>query len=1175
MISQPTGTTHDDVNEPVVDGSNAVACNLEGTRLDTKKYEQVTPLASFSPDELSKLRHVFPDAYQALLQYEQLCRHSSAIVQVKETELQRSIDVGQEVLSRIDALQLRCAQLAKERDDALAMGQEHESHLRENIEELQQLLEEREKEISHLKAMQHDVEDEGRRLQSKLSVMSLPAAAQIVVLHNQLVQLIERVEQVCNNKRSSSSVASTARMSVASIPTDGNEAETVVLLEQWLADSLDQTIQRTNELTNAVHLLDEQLQHAKHQVEQSERKCQESENKIITLRHENDQLQGELVALQKDVQALDRQAEELNAAGFHRHMDAVNSKQHELEEVRRQHSAQLLLLREQHGEELRSLEEETRSLRAELSRYRDGTAVPATYNSPSKPLEVQMSDHQKQQLQELVNDFESEKHRLVGVIEQLENALLDGKSSYQRLVAQYEEELQQQQLRAAELVRTAAENGRLKEQLEHATASISVVGELTKALETKELYIATLNQQIRELSMEVTKLKEAAHSSKNQGVARGSISKNYEDMEMELKQERENSQQLGASLAAVRSQLDELTVLFSEQKRRVRDCLRCPPPQLGMDRERVTSLLQASASRAATRFFNCLEQQHRHLNSLSHHAFTLYGGVEPMQTKEEGAANRKASGVAAAHYSSPISSFPGMANGLKKPRSRQQVQLEQIQKNASRFSSPARSPLLEDECSAPGYVVLQNSETAAALSTAMVRFLNDLTEAVVQQLLQPYTGPLEALQRLHSAFNPLMGAHNEHWTRKGDTISSDIVHHSVSLDNIEVSADENASMLRLPTSLAQQEKVSPNDIIWTTVTEGIIDAFVDACTVVFQRVYRAAGSQLQQCEERLKQANRQVQANCEERIRRTALSMVEGEGNLNAQLQVAETKIQSAHQALDILQGKYEKEASRCCELSAQVKRLEGRLTEKQRELETERLQWRHTVRELQDACGIAKEQHAEQGTRHQHQVQELQELLRNVRQQLQAARDEGHRLRLEVESVQAEHQQKIQWLEQEQQKTRSSEGKAEHALQNLREQLAASNTALQVKLNEETARVQRANANVESLQSVLRDAQSAYQLLQSALSDEQDRREMAEERVEGLNRELALLRSRLQVQQQRVAEMQEAERLQQCQLDAEARKNEALLRVNRALEGRLSEVEGDREPLRQQLQSLLLLKHC
>ncbi|RNF01337.1 hypothetical protein TraAM80_07036 [Trypanosoma rangeli] len=110
--------------------SSNVAVDAEHSRSVSRNVYPLTPLASFSTEDLAQLRRSSPDAYQALLQYEQLCRHDTAVIEAKEAELRRCISVGQEVLEQLDQLKARCSQLAGERDVADAKTRELERQLR-------------------------------------------------------------------------------------------------------------------------------------------------------------------------------------------------------------------------------------------------------------------------------------------------------------------------------------------------------------------------------------------------------------------------------------------------------------------------------------------------------------------------------------------------------------------------------------------------------------------------------------------------------------------------------------------------------------------------------------------------------------------------------------------------------------------------------------------------------------------------------------------------------------------------------------------------------------------------------------------------------------------------------------------------------------------------------------
>lgn len=77
------------------------------------------PLHRLRNDEISAARHQIPTVYEALVQYDSLYLNAEARMEAKENELTRCIEVGQEVLMQLNVVRQRCSEISDERDAAL------------------------------------------------------------------------------------------------------------------------------------------------------------------------------------------------------------------------------------------------------------------------------------------------------------------------------------------------------------------------------------------------------------------------------------------------------------------------------------------------------------------------------------------------------------------------------------------------------------------------------------------------------------------------------------------------------------------------------------------------------------------------------------------------------------------------------------------------------------------------------------------------------------------------------------------------------------------------------------------------------------------------------------------------------------------------------------------------
>ncbi|EKF32782.1 hypothetical protein MOQ_003360 [Trypanosoma cruzi marinkellei] len=721
-----------------------------------------------------------------------------------------------------------------------------------------------------------------------------------------------------------------------------------------------------------------------------------------------------------------------------------------------------------------------------------------------------------------------------------------------------------------------AENAELREKLEQAQCSKET------ELGAKDSTIATLNRQLCDAEIEAAKMQDAIHrsSQKAKGLATETVPVDrYEEIETELMQEREHVQALVGSLNAAQTNIEELRGKLEEQKQCVQDCLRQLPPSPAKQFARVALLLQETAKRATTRLLAILEEPRSvSIPSLS----PPREGSDAMTLRIENDDSPEISvGIKPLDFS-PVIRLPTTPRGIFPKLPSQQSHGEP---SSSRTLSPPTSTL-EDDLSPPSRPgVWKHYELAAAFSGALHTFLSDLTSSVEQVSLRPYAffwESLERLQRLFIAFSPVATSTKTTPTATSSTNTNpanttpeaQVVATDGKNDNIrDIGAEnDNVNVSGEETGNVHHEDIN-DDAMWAAIAGGVVDAYVDECAAVFKRLYHSTTIYLREREETFQKSSHHLNMNCEERVRRMARGMTEREQGLSMQLATAHSKAAAAQRFSDEAYKKLEDITSRYNEVCTRVEHLEEQLAAKKRELETERRQWQETVAKLQ--LKRAARRQGDEGRQEQllRQVEELRAELQNVQTQLNSAREEEQRIRRDADNTKELLQRDIHRLERELLEARNSQNKTGQALHDIREQLAASNLTLQQRQNDEMSRARQAERTIEALQQEISEARTAHQSTQRLWQAEKFRGETAEEHAKDLSRQLAEKQVQIETLEQRVAELQESWWLQQKAFDAMTEENGALQKVNRVLEERLAKVESEREPLRQQLQSLLLLE--
>ncbi|KAF8293368.1 hypothetical protein TcYC6_0112630 [Trypanosoma cruzi] len=721
-----------------------------------------------------------------------------------------------------------------------------------------------------------------------------------------------------------------------------------------------------------------------------------------------------------------------------------------------------------------------------------------------------------------------------------------------------------------------AENAELWEKLEQAQCSKET------ELGAKDSTIATLNRQLCDAEIEAAKMQDALHrsSQKAKGLAAETVPVDrYEEIETELMQEREHVQALVGSLNAAQTNIEELRGKLEEQKQSVQDCLRQLPPSPAQQFARVAFLLQATAKRATTRLLAILDEPRSvSIPSLSPPREELDAMTFRIETDDAA----EISGVMKPLELSPVIRLPTTPREIF---SKLPPQKSHGEPSSSRTLSPPTSTLEDDLISPSRPGVWKNYELAAAFSSALHTFLSDLTSSVEQVSLRPYAffwESLERLQRLFIASSPMVtntkttpatttntNNNTANTTSEVQLVAPDgsnvnIRNIGADNDNVNDSGEETANVHHEETN---------DDVMWVAIAGGIVDAYVDECAAVFKRLYHSTTIYLREREETFQKSSHHLNMSCEERVRRMTRGMTEREQGLATQLATAQSKAAAAQRLSDEAYTKLEDVTSRYNEVCARVEHLEEQLAAKKRELETERRQWQETVAKLQ--LERAARRQGEEGRQEQllRQVEELRAELQNVQARLNSAREEEQGIRRDADNTKELLQKDIHRLERELLEARNSQNKTGQALHEIREQLAASNLTLQQRQNDEMSRARQAERTIEALQQEISETRTAHQSIQRLLQAEKFRSEAAEEHSKDLSRQLAEKQVQIETLEQRVVELQEACWLQEKAFDAMTEENGALQKVNRVLEGRLAKVESEREPLRQQLQSLLLLE--
>ncbi|RNF19015.1 uncharacterized protein Tco025E_04262 [Trypanosoma conorhini] len=769
---------------------------------------------------------------------------------------------------------------------------------------------------------------------------------------------------------------------------------------------------------------------------------------------------------------------------------------------------------------------------------------------------------------------------LLNVCSQLEGTTAERERAMALLRESHEAELAEVQRELATVrqcveeknSRLTAENDDLRQQLERT--------QCTKAEElgAKDVAIAALNRQLCDAGIEAAKMQDAIHRStqKAKGLEEETVPVDrYEEIETELMQEREQVQALVSSLNAAQAQLDGLRGNLDEQRTCVRDCLRQLPPCPARQLAEVASLLQAIQKKTTTRLLAILDDPQ-----------LVYVPRFSLQREEAEVATPRVSIDGATPMStgmqrvdfSPVVSPPNTSPlpPLLQQQQQQQQQLR-VEPSGSRTLSPPTSTL-EDDLSPPSTPgVWQPHELAAAFSSGLHIFLRDLTLSIEQVLLRPYTHAWESLERLCRlclGASPTTATTGLSATPKAQPVATDGGVAGSSNGGLN---DENENNSAAATTTSVRHEDANDDAMWGVVAGRIVEAYVDACAVVLRRAYRATASCPRGGEETPQRTSQHPNMQGEERVRHGACVGEERERErgpaLLLQLATAHSKADAAQRSAEEANAELGKVSSRYNEICTRVEHLQEQLAAKKHEFETERGQWRETVSKLQLELAARRQSEEERQKQLLREADELRVELQNVQTQLRAARDEEEQIRRDAGKTREEMQEETRRLERELQAARAAQEKARQAQHEAREELAAAKLALQQRQDSGVSRVKQAEQEIEKLQQELSEARAAHHSVQRLLQTEKLRSEAAEGHSTDLSNQLTEQHLQTETLEHRVTELQEAWWLQQAAIDAMTQESEALQKVNRVLEERLAKVESEREPLRQQLQSLILLE--
>ncbi|ESL07658.1 hypothetical protein TRSC58_04649 [Trypanosoma rangeli SC58] len=863
------------------------------------------------------------------------------------------------------------------------------------------------------------------------------------------------------------------------------------------------------------------------------------------------------------------------------------SNDEQLSEMKGQQLALQKRVEELGAENLRLREKESREMaefQAEITRLeqvvQDGMS---RYKRQAQQHEEEMKNmvQSKQELQRRLREGESaalhrveelqlETKRLSDVECTLKSELLKACTQLESATAEERAMTLLRGRHEAELVETNRELETLRRSTEEKSARFTAENAgLREELEAKDMVIAALNRQLCDAGIEAAKMQDAIHrfTQKAKGLAEDTVSVDrYEEIETELMQEREQVHVLVSSLNAAQVQMEELRAKFDEHQTRVRDCLRQLPPSPAQQFAGVASQLQVVQTRAVTRLLAMLDgpqsdyasgagSQREEVEVATPHAFV--GDSTPM------------SSVLQSVGSSPLARV-SMAST---PRHRLQQPQLHVESSGGRSLSPPTSAL-EDDLSLPSTPGARKlHELAAAFSSGLHKFLSDLTLSIEQVLLRPHTHyweSLERLQRLCLSSSSTTATTDFNTTPKAQPVATDggvADGNSGSLNN----ANENNWMEAAAAAHVPED--TDAGAMWSVVAGRIVDVYVDACAGVFRRACRFTSGYPRDGEEASQMASHYPNTNGEERVRRGSGGTAERGQFMSLQLSATQLKAAAARRSFEGEHAELGEVKSRYSEVCTRVEHLEEQLAAKKREFEAERGQWRETVGKLQLEHATRRQGEEERHQQLLRRADELRVELQNVRTQLTAARDEEKRIRCDAGNTREEMQKEMYHLERELQTVRAAEEKARQTLRDVSEQLAASKQALQQRQDSDMSRATQSERDVEKLKQELGETHAAHQFVQRLLQTEKLRSEAAESHSKDLSNQLAEQHLEIVALEQRVSELQEALWLQQAAVDAMTQEGEALQKVNRVLEERLAEVESEREPLRQQLQSLLFLE--
>lgn len=1184
------------------------------------------PLHRLRNDEISAVRHQIPAVYEALVQYDSLYLNAEARMEAKENELTRCIEVGQEVLMQLNAVRQRCSEISDERDaafDARAALERQLSLLRLNMKNMEQSYED------HYRSSSTDAAQSNMQLQYELRQqkdINTSLNAQVSDNKEDLNELTHRcaeleqiraemLREISHLREATVSQTRQSRDDVAELASCGALCQGITgALNSCIASGaggvsattttntllVSKSINSVSDMRTVLQDVHRQSAIVREQLGMERSKRSQIESSLETARQEKEYAVSEANALRVNLVQLRDGCQRLESELFRIKEDKADSpkrlqllqstiegKDRSLQDSQRTLTSLQLELASK-SQRVIHLEQHVNDLQRDLQN-RDDQADHASRAAEAT--------HRARLAEQTISQLQQEVAKLKAKVQQLTEleALLDGQvHKYRTLELQCDSLKQREALSQEQLESKQRDLDSLSETLSAVQSDLyEAQGQRTRALDE----LAAAHNTLRDMEADILRLKANA------------------SLESELKSSRDENSKLREALETIRQESKELNdalsrVALEEQQTSTTMITRIQTLETDLEEKNRKCSEQSVSERhlkqqlrelsiKETQLQETLEEQKRRISDLLH------------------------SQVPKVMFQELENDFNSLRDDLQKVRDENVALQEMVDQQRKQTSSIESEYHNENRRCADVLDIieqwderlkhLEQHQCAGGPINASKRLerhrsarssISTSTKAPTKPLfLDLSAGAGDSLSPPQAA----IAVDNSSMTSSfdlGGSGTSAIQYSAAARKLLDAFAESTAEQRKLlhvvQERLKSRRTLPPDSVLYASTPQQYVDS-----------VTRWYDVSLQQLDTLVLQANKVAETRSakashleDELVRRqkTIDELQNANAVLSRDVETRQTSLTHAEAELSATRARFQRLADEKSTISTDLERerlrksnLEQQVKDYERQLEDTHASVSFESQSLAARCETLK--HTLESERQEHQV-----ALKTVFEEMSLLKHDRVRNQSASHGEYAAEVKRRRLAETERDELASKLHQSERVKEELEERVERYASMLQVAreevenvtatLNDVEANLQRDVKSAEEEKDALQLELQQLQLRSHDLQAELQRAEVAafnartsqagdaatQQKIASLRRELDATKGRTEEAQHVIAALEERCRLQQGELDrvamgaeSEAREISALRIANEALEQRLRAVESDRDPLRQQLHTLLI----